>query len=164
MQDEPTAFRVSDLPERLIAKIAVESSGCWVWTGARTSRGYGEVMLHKRAWTTHRLVYTMLVGPIPAGLHICHRCDNPPCCNPGHLFAGTRSDNMRDMHAKGRRSPGRTRGESSFKAKLTEDVVRTMRERYEVGGVSIASLATEYGVTPATAWHAIRSNTWRHVI
>lgn len=75
---------------------------CWQWTGATDSHGYGQLTIHNRHVGAHRLAYTFTVGSIPAGLCICHTCDNPPCCNPAHLFIGTMSDNLRDCAQKGR--------------------------------------------------------------
>jgi hypothetical protein len=90
----------------------VDQSGgpdaCWVWTAGRGgTMGYGSFQMgtyrnthHVRA---HRMAWELTNGPIPAGKYVCHRCDNPPCCNPAHLFLGTQGDNLRDMYAKGRR-------------------------------------------------------------
>lgn len=75
---------------------------CWPWTGSRTRTGYGKCSVDGRHVAAHRLAWQLTNGPIPDGLHVLHRCDNPPCCNPGHLFLGTHTDNVRDMLAKGR--------------------------------------------------------------
>jgi hypothetical protein len=79
---------------------------CWLWLRGRQSQGYGAIG-RKRAgkrivFYAHRLAYEFVHEPIPAGHDVCHRCDNPPCCNPAHLFVGTRSENMRDAVTKGR--------------------------------------------------------------
>jgi hypothetical protein len=77
--------------------------GCWPFLGARDPDGYGRVMVGRdRRDKANRVAYMLTSGPIPDGLQVLHRCDNPPCCNPAHLFAGTPLDNMRDMIAKGR--------------------------------------------------------------
>jgi hypothetical protein len=76
--------------------------GCWPWLGSRSKLNYGMLFLDGRLMRVHRIGYEIANGPIPAGMHCCHRCDNPPCVNPAHLFLGSRKDNMADMARKGR--------------------------------------------------------------
>lgn len=80
---------------------------CWPWLGrARTSFGYGAFAIGRdRANRAHRIAWELTNGPVPVGLSALHRCDNPPCCNPAHLFLGTQADNIADMVAKGRHRP-----------------------------------------------------------
>lgn len=79
-----------------------KTSDCWIWTAAKSAAGYGRFKLNGRLVSPHRLAYEMAFGDIPPGSDVCHRCDNPPCVNPEHLFVGSRSDNMQDCIAKGR--------------------------------------------------------------
>src|SRR5688572_12699995 len=95
---------------------------CWPWTGGGMPQGYGHFQTGsgtdgtRKTWKAHRYAWTLLVGPIPDGLHLCHHCDNPPCVNPAHMFIGTHRENNADKVAKMRQA----RGETFSIAKLTE--------------------------------------------
>ena len=105
----------------------------------------------------HRYSYELAYGPIPDGLCCCHRCDNPQCINPEHLFLGTRSDNLQDAVRKGRMAHGETQGNS----KLTEVDVRAIREdKVSTGSI----LGEKYGVHPNTIYAIKKGLTWKHVI
>ena len=98
--DPPSLRPVS---ERFWARIVEQPNGCREWTGGASSAGYGQLWFEGKLVYAHRLAWILVNGPIPEGLFVCHKCDNPPCCNvEGHLFLGTATDNMRDMIAKGR--------------------------------------------------------------
>lgn len=79
-------------------------SACWPWQASVNKAGYGWFRWEHRSQLAHRLAYAITFGEIPEGMYICHRCDNPPCCNPDHLWLGTHADNQRDKVAKGRQS------------------------------------------------------------
>ena len=97
---------VAPLSERVMSKVRVEASGCWVWQGSAGKDGYGRMVYRLDGQRVirgaHRVSWEVANGPIPEGMHVLHRCDNPPCVNPAHLFLGTQADNMRDMTRKGR--------------------------------------------------------------
>lgn len=102
--------------------------GCWVYTGFRKWDGYGWLQRHvggiPRSLTAHRYAWILTHGEPPAGAHIMHKCDNPPCCNPAHLQLGTHDENMKDMAAKGRQNSGYTK---RIKPVLYPDRVRPGR-------------------------------------
>ena len=91
--------------ERIFAR-ADRGGECWVWTLAVDRDGYGKVQVKGRTLRPHRVVYETLVGPIPEGLVVCHRCDNPRCVRPDHLFLGTQAENIADRDAKGHTARG----------------------------------------------------------
>ncbi len=148
---------------------------CWPWTGARwLGYSYGHLERNGHKIKAHRYAWEQTFGPIPAGLLACHRCDNPPCCNPAHLFLGTDADNVADKMAKGRGPTGerhrsRTRpdtiqrGVEVASAKLTEDQVRDIRLRYSLGGIRQKDLGAEFGLTQTGISHIVLRKSWGHV-
>jgi hypothetical protein len=122
---EPIQFNPihTSLVVRLLAKVVVNpTTGCWEWQGERSTRGYARMFLDGRNVTVSRLSHQIFKGPLPANLYACHRCDNPPCINPEHLFAGTQAENLQDSVRKGRRNP--QNGATNYHAKLkAEDVI-----------------------------------------
>jgi hypothetical protein len=88
--------------EKLMAKIKIDENGCWNWMGCKIPQGYGRIHFNGRGDYTHRVIYILTYGEIPEDMCICHRCDNPACCNPTHLFLGTVKENMEDRDRKGR--------------------------------------------------------------
>lgn len=117
---------------------------CWIWTARARFAGYGQIWWHGHVERAHRVAYELGRGPIPDGLFVLHSCDNPPCCNPAHLFLGTSKDNSDDMIQKGRDL--HFRGEQHGRCKLTDAQVAEIRERYAAGGVTQIQLGAEFGV------------------
>ena len=101
--DYPKAAAPTRLERLTRSGWEVTESGCWEWGGSRDGRGYGTVSVGSDGHPyAHRFSYETFIGKIPDGHVICHRCDNPPCINPAHLFVGTQADNVQDMVSKGR--------------------------------------------------------------
>lgn len=139
----------------------ITESGCWEWQGYREPYGYGQVRINKKLHKTHRLAFELVYGYSPEV--VCHRCDNPPCCNPLHLFGGTHADNVADKIAKGRARWSTLRGEACNFAKLTAKQVKQIRTRYAAGAATQTQLAHEYGVTQSAIWLIVHNKKWKEV-
>jgi HNH endonuclease len=146
---------------------------CWIWDGTTTQHGYGKIRTGRGTTTgAHRFAWESKHGPIPHGLRVLHRCDNPICVNPDHLFLGTQRDNIHDMIEKRRHLHGDAhraavslrlpRGSHVHGAKLTEDGVRAMRARY-AQGESMRQLAAAFGIRKGTVWQVVTGKSWKHV-
>lgn len=133
------------LKDRLLAKRIVTEYGCWEWTGYRMPFGYGQIGDGKKVLTTHRAAYIAFVGEIPDELFVCHRCDNPPCFNPAHLFLGTHRDNMRDAKAK-KRSRG-VEGMANVNAKLTDEQVGQILDLAKDKSLTYKEIAKQFNIT-----------------
>ncbi len=144
---------------------------CWPFLGARDKKGYGRFRTGSKRdgsaenTPAHRVAWAIAFGAIPEDKpHVLHRCDNPPCQNPAHLFVGTNADNVADMDAKGRRrNPDPRPGESNHAAKLNEHQVREIRARFAAGGITKTKLADEYGVSAFAVYAIVKGLKWRHV-
>lgn len=126
---------------------------CWEWNGYRDRHGYGQLQsgggVVKYA---NRVAAEVWIGPIPEGHSVCHRCDNPPCINPDHLFYGPQAANVADMLFKRRES----NGERNPQHKITDLEVQELRARYAAGGITQKQLARDYGISKAQVGRIIR--------
>lgn len=149
----------SELAARFWSHVAIDANDkCWEWTAYRDDYGYGKVCVAAKQWQSHRYAYTLEHGPIPPGMFVCHKCDNPPCCNPAHLFLGTCAENNKDCAAKKRTARGTGHGSS----KVTEDQVLEMR-RLWTQGVGITALHEIYGLHPESIRRIVESRRWKHL-
>lgn len=158
-----------------------KGDGCWRWTGKPSSAGYGRVGVGKRRVVfAHRRAWELTHGPVPDGMCVLHRCDNPICVRPDHLFLGTRGDNARDMASKGRAHLQRRphamagdkhwsrqkptlvrRGEDHHQAKLAAADAVAIRNAF-ADGATHAALAAQYGVSEGTIGFIVKGTTWKH--
>jgi hypothetical protein len=128
------------IKSRLLSRVVVDqATGCWNWTGSKIKFGYGRMGVDGRTYCTHRLSYQVFVGDIPEGLCVCHKCDNPSCINPVHLFLGTHSENMLDAYRKGRVSPPEgdkvqyKKGHKAFNRVLPDNQVIEIKQMLKTG-------------------------------
>lgn len=133
---------------------------CWNWLSTKNELGYGFYRFNKKFNKSHRLSYIFTFGEIPEGLCVCHKCDNPSCVNPNHLFLGTMKDNTQDMIKKGRAII--RKGEKHHKAKLTEEQVLEIRCLYKQG-ISQKDLAFKYNISIPTISQIINNILWKHI-
>ena len=151
-------------------------SECWEWTASNDNRGYGQYCVFDesgkmRNFKAHRYLWMASFGPLEAGQQVLHKCDNPACVNPDHLFVGTRHDNMRDKEAKGRANhatgkrngrhtkPGNWGvGENAPRAKYSDALIDYIRRRYAEGGISARELSSETGVSKTHIGYVVRGS------
>lgn len=136
---------------------------CWKYTGSKDRNGYGNMGIYKNGKTihclSHRISYEMFTGKlIPKGICVCHKCDNPSCVNPNHLFLGTVQDNMKDRDNKGRQAD--RCGENNSCAKLTWIQVKEIRRLYSTNKYTSLMLGVIYGVSSSVVYNIISNKIW----
>ena len=138
----------------------VTDSGCWEWTKCKDPNGYGRIQHDGRAQVAHRIAWALWVGPIPKGMCVLHKCDNPTCINPDHLFLGTQLDNIADMNKKGRHGKAVHKSGSSPMSKLAwPDILSIRKMRRE--GMKQSEIALAFGVTTENISMIVLHKTWK---
>ncbi len=130
---------------------------CWNWTASGLKTGYGRVRINDRAFLSHRVAWALVYGD-PGDFHVLHRCDNPKCCNPAHLFLGTHQENMMDKHSKGR-CPGCV-GEKNGRAIITREQAEEIRAAYIPRKVTLHALGAQYGLTFSAVHCIVKGKSW----
>lgn len=151
------AVRRESIERRFRAFYLQAENGCWIWTGGFDRGRYGQFYISQFKVAAHRVSYALRHGPIAEGLIVCHKCDDPTCVNPDHLFLGTDLDNNADRSAK--RRTHQPFGSVESYRKLSEEQVRTIL----TDGRSARALAREFGVSSNTVSKIRRGETWKHV-
>lgn len=142
-------------------------NGCWEWTAGKSSsvkgRDYGLADHCGKRWKAHRLAWIFEFGPIPDDTMVLHKCDNPPCCNPAHLFLGNNTDNQRDCIQKGRGN--REHGTDRYNAVLKEEDILEIRRIYRPRHPEFSGrkLAARFGVATTMISAIIGGKRWKHV-
>ena len=144
-------FLPPDLPE----------DNCWLWRGAKDKNGYGMITRNGSTVKAHRVSYEVHWGESLETYHCLHRCDNPSCVNPNHLFSGTNLDNVQDKVKKGRCYTGDQKGEKNGNSKLTDAIVKSIRTEYNSnsGVITHTALAKKYGVSRPTISYIVNNKT-----
>jgi hypothetical protein len=142
------------LGERFWEKVT-KTNGCWLWIANSNKKGYGRFWINGRNEFSHRVSWMLHFVEIPHGMLVLHKCDNPSCVNPAHLFLGTDADNQSDKKEKGRSA----KGERNGNRKLTNEQVRVIRK--SVG--SPQELATQFNIDKTQIYNIISRKQWKHV-
>ena len=154
--------RREGLEARFWPKVSIgDDKGCWEWTAARHGQGYGRVALtvagQQAVEKAHRVAYALTHGMLDEEAHVLHLCDNPPCCNPSHLMAGTPTENINQMFKRGRARPAR--GSRNGNSKLTENEVLAIKSDTRLA----KEIAVEYGVSWGLIYHIRSNRIWSHI-
>ena len=139
-------------------KYVDKTDSCWLWKASLNTYGYGCFWWNKKQHQSHRISWLIKYGAGSDKL-LLHSCDNPNCVNPDHLREGTQADNIKDKMIRNRQA----KGEKNGQAKLTEEQVLAMKEKYETGGHSLAGLGREYGISVTAVMYIVTGRNWSHL-
>lgn len=131
---------------------------CWLFQGLLLDTGYGQFKVKGKRYGAHQYAWIIWRGEIPKGQCVLHKCDNPRCVNPDHLFLGTRTENRADCIAKGRQAKGTKISGAKLNSAKTEQIRRRYKKR---GKETLAVLAREFGVSTSTVWDCLHGRTWK---
>lgn len=174
------------MKRRIVENTELTKAGCWEWKGSRSEKGYGLIKVDGKSRRAHRVAAMLWLGfDIDSDLYICHKCDNPPCCNPDHLFIGTHQDNMLDRVIKSgsleRKRQQRfkhvdkvvkqivdalhkfnkKKHNKQHNCKINKDIAEEIRNKYNQGNTSQRKLAKEYGLAHSNIKNIVNGASWK---
>lgn len=147
-----------DMLKKLMGKIK-KSEGCWEWQGSVSSGGYGHFPYKNKCYPAHRISWKLFKGEIPENMNVCHKCDNPSCVNPEHLFLGTQRENMKDMFSKNRKDHAQ---ENHPRVKLSKENVLEIRDLIKQG-FSQEIICHKFGITNGHVGSIKHRRTWKNL-
>jgi len=151
------------LEERFWSRVNIAGADeCWEWRSTKQTYGYGILKIKGKMKGAHRLAWLFTNGEIPNGLWVLHKCDNPSCVNPNHLFLGTARDNAQDRARKGRN--GNQNGEQGNNSKLINEQVLEIHTKYRTTSITQRELATQYEISQSQINNIVRGKEWRHLL
>lgn len=150
--------RRSNTAEKFHTRYRKLENGCWEWTGSHANP-YGKFKLDGKYWSAHRISYILANGPIAETDIVCHKCDNPYCVNPDHLFIGTTADNVHDRVTKGRSAIA----ERNVNSKLTREQVVAIRAADLSARGAKTRLAVQLGISVTALCYVLKRKNWRHL-
>lgn len=159
-----THTRTVQTCDDIFALSELDESGCWIWTGAKNSYGYGDCVFLGKRTNASRAAWILKNGEPTEGMVVCHSCDNPVCVNPDHLWLGTQGDNVRDCVAKGRCAGHFVPGAAHPRpcGKLSVEQVRLAKKLHFEDGISQSEIGRRFGVHSSTISRAVRGEYWSH--
>lgn len=153
---ESTKLTPSQIRQKILDGSRLDHvSGCWEWMCAKTSAGYGNIIVDGKVLLSHRISYSCFVGPLSDEILACHKCDNPGCCNPDHLFSGSHQDNITDKVKKGRNRSGGNHPQSVINEDTAVKIIEMLKS-----GMSAGAVAKELGIHHGIVWNVKYGKSW----
>lgn len=153
---------MNDWEKRFWEKVKILSkNACWEWQAGKFHYGHGQFSLKRKNFKAHRISYILTKGSIPNGKCVLHKCDNPPCCNPSHLYVGTQKDNAQDRKKRGRQNS--QKGSKHSQCIFDEKIVLKIRKSFSGKRGEYGSIAKKYGVDRKTIFNLITKRSWNHI-
>ena len=145
--------------EKFMSRV-LKTDNCWIWLGFKDKLGYGRFTFNRKTYPAHRFSCILAGKPIPNNLFACHKCDNPSCVNPDHIFPGTQADNVHDAISKGRMMQ---KGEDNCYSKLKNEDILEIREIYKNGSLCKAELARKFHIDKSHVRRIVSRELWAHI-